>query len=177
MGSLNSKTKKDDSEDGYSSTGSASAAEAVLDDLRLLVRGAERERGVDLLEAFEHFDRRGQVGLYPEAAHPLNKARRGSEAAKNCAGIWPSPLKQMVDEAQDANTVPVRCYPCMHGRIRRMLPIRTTTPASLRSALQQDLPGGTGRSRQMRPISRVDTNSDLPSLMEHARSSFDGQSR
>lgn len=51
----------DDDGDSSSESASAAAAAAVLDDLRLLVRGAERERGVDLLESFEHFDRRGQV--------------------------------------------------------------------------------------------------------------------
>lgn len=50
---------KSDSDD--SSADSASSATAVLDDLRSLVHAAERERGVDLLESFEHFDRRGQV--------------------------------------------------------------------------------------------------------------------
>ncbi|CAM9771974.1 unnamed protein product, partial [Ectocarpus sp. 6 AP-2014] len=51
---------EEESDSDDSSTDSASTATAVLDDLRGLVRAAERERGVDLLESFEHFDRRGQ---------------------------------------------------------------------------------------------------------------------
>lgn len=55
--------------DGYSSAAAAAEAAAVaLDDLRQLVRAAERERNIDLLESFEHFDRRGQVGMYQHPA-------------------------------------------------------------------------------------------------------------
>lgn len=35
----------------------------ALDDLRQLVCAADRQSGIDLLESFEHFDRRGQVGF------------------------------------------------------------------------------------------------------------------
>ncbi|CAM9630579.1 unnamed protein product, partial [Ectocarpus sp. 4 AP-2014] len=51
---------EEESDSDDPSTDSASTATAVLDGLRSLVHAAERERGVDLLESFEHFDRRGQ---------------------------------------------------------------------------------------------------------------------
>eukprot|EP00752_Nemacystus_decipiens_P007715 g6898.t1 len=51
---------EDEYDDDSSTDSGANTVSAVLDDLRLLVRAAERERGVDLLESFEHFDRRGQ---------------------------------------------------------------------------------------------------------------------
>lgn len=53
---------QNDSDGDSSAEAAAEAATAALDDLRQLVRDAERERGIDLLESFEHFDRRGQVG-------------------------------------------------------------------------------------------------------------------
>lgn len=51
-----------ESDDDSSAEVAAEAAAASLDDLRQLVHAAERERGICLLESFEHFDRRGQVG-------------------------------------------------------------------------------------------------------------------
>lgn len=54
-----------DSDGDSSAEAAAEAATAALDDLRELVRDAERERGIDLLESFEHFDRRGQVEWWP----------------------------------------------------------------------------------------------------------------
>lgn len=41
----------------------AAAAATALEELRGLVHAAERERGIDLLESFEHFDRRRQVTM------------------------------------------------------------------------------------------------------------------
>lgn len=48
-------------DENSSAEAAAEAATTALDDLRQLVRDAQRERGIDLLESFEHFDRRGQV--------------------------------------------------------------------------------------------------------------------
>lgn len=39
------------------------AVKSALDDLRQLVHAAESEKGIGLMESFEHFDRRGQVAL------------------------------------------------------------------------------------------------------------------
>lgn len=41
------------------------ASAAALEDLRELVHDAKRERGIDLLESFEHFDRYGKVWARP----------------------------------------------------------------------------------------------------------------
>ena len=55
-------TLKDESYGESSVESTTETAATVLDELRLLVAAAEREGGVGLLESFEHFDRRGQVG-------------------------------------------------------------------------------------------------------------------
>lgn len=58
----------------------------MLDDLRLLVRGAERERGVDLLEAFEHFDRRGQVDLTKRHTLSVQTSKLAPRQQRMCLG-------------------------------------------------------------------------------------------
>lgn len=58
---------QDESDGGLSTEAAAGAAATALDELRRLVHTAERERGIDLLESFEHFDRRGQVPYVGDA--------------------------------------------------------------------------------------------------------------